>query len=156
MKQLVKVTLQNPLDNTDTLDYYIKPNDTQLARDWIVALKEILSSKLSLQKQYCFLGWPDSNRTIEYLCDELNKAIKTINLFDFTEHGLDDYVIEEWFTPEGQELRHKKGRVLEQGRQGTQGLRQGYRHRFTHIQGIRCLYGRGLARSQRGSTVTRY
>jgi len=31
MKQLVKVTLQNPLDNTDTLDYYIKPNDTQLA-----------------------------------------------------------------------------------------------------------------------------
>jgi len=100
MKQLVKVTLQNPLDNTDTLDYYIKPNDTQLAKDWIVALKEILSSKLSLQKQFCFLGWPDSNRTIEYLCDELNKAIKTINLFDFTEHGLNDYVIEEWFTPD--------------------------------------------------------
>ena len=100
MNKLVKVTLQNPLDNTDTLDYWIKPNDTELAGDWIVALEEILSSKLSLQKQFCFLGWPDSNRTIEYLCDELNKAIETINQFDFTQHNLPDYVIEEWFSPD--------------------------------------------------------
>ena len=61
MNKLVKVTLQNPLDNTDTLDYWIKPNDTELARDWIVALEEILDSGLSLQKQFCFLGWRKSN-----------------------------------------------------------------------------------------------
>ena len=93
----VKVTLRNPLDKQDTLDYYIVPNDTQLAKDWILALKETLSNNLKLQKEYCFLGFPNSARTLEYLCDKLNKSIEIINKYDFTKHGLNDYVIEEWF-----------------------------------------------------------
>jgi hypothetical protein len=101
MSQLeVKVTLQNPLNKQDTLDYYIVPNDTQLAQDWITALKEILKQNLTLEKSFCFLGWPDSNRTVEYLCNELNKAIEVINNFDFTQYNLPNYVIEEWFCPD--------------------------------------------------------
>jgi hypothetical protein len=101
MSQLeVKVTLQNPLNKQDTLDYYIVPNDTQLSKDWIIALKEILKQKLTLEKSFCFLGWPDSNRTVEYLCLELNKAIEVINNFDFTQYKLPNYVIEEWFCPD--------------------------------------------------------
>lgn len=100
MSQLeVKVTLRNPLDKTDVLDYYIIPNDTQLARDWISALKEILASGLKIQKEFCFLGFPNSARTLEYLCVRLNQAIETINNYDYTKHGLPDYVIEEWFHP---------------------------------------------------------
>jgi len=96
----VKVTLRNPLDKQDTLDYYIVPNDTQLAKDWILALKETLSNNLKLQKEFCFLGFPNSARTLEYLCDTVNKSIETINKYDFTKHGLKDYVIEEWFHPD--------------------------------------------------------
>ena len=100
MSQLeVKVTLRNPLDKEDTLDYYIVPNDTQLAKDWILALKETLSNNLKLQKEFCFLGFPNSPRTLEYLCDELNKNIEIINRYDFTKLGLTDYVIEDWFHP---------------------------------------------------------
>jgi len=100
MSQLeVKVTLRNPLDKEDTLDYYIVPNDTQLAKDWIIALKETLSNNLKLQKEFCFLGFPNSPRTLEYLCDELNKNIEIINRYDFTKLGLTDYLIEEWFHP---------------------------------------------------------
>jgi hypothetical protein len=36
---------------------------------------------------------------LEYLCDELNLAVETINRFDFTQYGLDNYIIEEWFHP---------------------------------------------------------
>ena len=95
----VKVTLRNPLDHSDLLDYYIVPNDSKLAQDWVYALKELLSSKNLLEKNYCFMGFPKSARTLEYLCDTLNCSVEIINKFDFTQHGLENYIIEEWFHP---------------------------------------------------------
>ena len=95
----IKVTLRNPLDKTDTLSYYIVPDDHQLAKDWIVALKEILSTKKQLEKNFCFLGFVKSQRTLEYLCDQLNHHIETINNYNFKKFGLKEYVIEEWFHP---------------------------------------------------------
>ena len=95
----ITVTLRNPLDKEDLLEYYILPEDHQLARDWVTALKQILSSGNLLEKNYCFMGFPRSTRTLEYLCDTVNRAIETINIFDFTQFGLEDYVIEEWFHP---------------------------------------------------------
>jgi len=101
MSQLeVKVTLQNPLDKQDTLDYYIVPDDTQLAKDWVTALNEILDKKLTLEKSFCFLGWPNTNRTVEYLCQKLNTAVEIINRYDYTTHNLPNYVIEDYFTPD--------------------------------------------------------
>ena len=95
----VTVTLRNPLNFEDQLKYYIIPNQTTLATDWISALKRILSSGNLLEKNYCFMGFPRTTRTLEYLCNTVNQAIETINIFDFTQHGLDEYVIEEWFHP---------------------------------------------------------
>ena len=95
----VKVTLRNPLDHKDLIDYYIVPDDHQLAQDWIVALKTALQTQKQIEKNFCFLGFPKTARTLEYLCDELNSAVETINRFDFTQHGLENYVIEEWFHP---------------------------------------------------------
>jgi hypothetical protein len=95
----VKVTLRNPLDHTDLLDYYIVPNNTRLAQDWITVLKKLLQSGNLLEKNFCFMGFPKTVRTLEYLCDELNTHVETINKFDFTVHGLKNYVIEEWFHP---------------------------------------------------------
>jgi hypothetical protein len=95
----VKVTLRNPLDHTDLLDYYIVPDDHQLAQDWIMALKRILENKKQIEKNFCFLGFPKTARTLEYICEELNSAVETINRFDFTQHGLENYIIEEWFHP---------------------------------------------------------
>ena len=95
----VKVTLRNPLDHTDLLDYYIHAYDNPLAQDWICALKEVLLQNKQLEKNYCFLGFPDTPRTLEFLCDELNIAVATINKFDFTKQGLENYIIEEWFHP---------------------------------------------------------
>lgn len=90
----VKVTLRNPLDHTDLLDYYIVPNDTQLAQDWVLALKKLLQSGNLLEKNFCFMGFPKTARTLPYLCDEVNQAIDIINNF------FPDYQIEEYFTPE--------------------------------------------------------
>lgn len=95
----IRVTLRNPLDKNDLLDYYIIPDDHQLARDWVTALKKLLTSENLLEKNYCFIGFAKTSRDLEYLCNELNAAVETINKFDFTLHGLDNYIIEEWFHP---------------------------------------------------------
>ena len=50
--QLVKVTLRNPLDYDDQITYNIIPHDNILARDWIVALKELLHAGNLLEKNY--------------------------------------------------------------------------------------------------------
>jgi hypothetical protein len=45
------------------------------------------------------MGFAKTARTLEYLCEELNRSVEIINHYDFTRHGLDDYIIEEWFHP---------------------------------------------------------
>ena len=100
----VKVTLQNPLDKKDKIAYYIDVNDTQIGQDWYTSLKEIIKTNLHLEKNYCFLGFPKTQRTLEYLCEELNTHVKTINMFNYTntwqEHGLEPYIIFDHYTPD--------------------------------------------------------
>lgn len=92
--QLVKVTLRNPLDYSDTLDYYIDVFDNQLASDWVSALKEILTQNNLLEKNFCFLGFPHTARNLEYLIDQVNQEITVINNF------FDDYKITEEYSVE--------------------------------------------------------
>lgn len=103
-KSEITVTLRNPLKSNDTIEYVIVPDDTLLAQDWITALKKTLTDNKFLEKNYCFMGFPHTARTLEYLCDQLNFHIKTINLFNITKKwqdaGLMPYIIEEYFTPD--------------------------------------------------------
>lgn len=98
----VKVTLRDPLNRSDTITYTIIPENNQLAQDWLVALKEILISDLHLEKNFCFLGFPHNPRTVEYLCDNLNKYVTWINYHNacgaWQAAGLDPYWIEEYFS----------------------------------------------------------
>jgi hypothetical protein len=98
----VKVTLRNPLDRADQLVYTIIPDDNQLAQDWQQALRDILRSGLHLEKNFCFLGFPHTPRTVEFLCDQLNRYITHINYFNasgvWEKSGLKSYWIEEIFS----------------------------------------------------------
>ena len=101
----VKVTLRDPLNHSNKITYTITPEDNQLAQDWIVALKEILSKNLHLEKNFCFLGFPHNPRTVQYLCDKLNKYITWINYYNASPmtwrfKGLESYWIEEYFSEE--------------------------------------------------------
>ena len=92
MNPTVTVTLRNPLDHTDLLTYRIVPTDTPLARDWITALGQLLQSGRPLEKNYCFLGFPATARTLEYCCDQMNDAIAQINASNL------DYTIDQRFS----------------------------------------------------------
>ena len=90
----IKIVLRNPLDHRDQVDYNILPNDTLLSHDWQQALCGLLVSNKLLEKNFCFLGFPQTARTMEYLCDTLNRNIDVINC------SLDGYQIDEYFTPD--------------------------------------------------------
>jgi hypothetical protein len=100
----VVVTLRNPLDYTDTIKYFIQPLDNSLARDWLHALKDILQKNNILEKNFCFMGFPKTQRNIELLCKELNQAIYQINVFNsscvWLDAGLPSYTIEDYFVPD--------------------------------------------------------
>jgi hypothetical protein len=94
INQSIKVTLRNPLDHTDQIGYTIQVFDNPLAQDWYRALREIIYNGNLLEKNFCFLGFPDTARNLDYLCQELNLAIGAVNAF------FDDYKIKETYTPE--------------------------------------------------------
>lgn len=100
----VVVTLRNPLDYDDTINYYINVHNNVLAQDWLIALKKLLASNNLLEKNFCFMGFPKTARNLEYLCKELNKAIYQINIFNsslvWVKNNLDSYFIEEYFVPD--------------------------------------------------------
>ena len=102
MPSKVKVVLRN-YQNNHTIDYTIIPHEHELADKWIVALKELLANGNILEKNYCWHGWPNSPRTLEYLCEQLNQHIHTINQphvqSAWMDKSLEPYIIEEYFTP---------------------------------------------------------
>lgn len=75
------------------IDYTIDVHDHQLSVDWISGLKKLLLSHKQLEKNFCFMGFPKSQRTLDYMCNQLTDAVNTIN------DSFSDYVIEEIFTP---------------------------------------------------------
>ena len=94
MKQ-VKVVLRNPLNKTDQIDYTINVNDTPMGDRWYAALQDILRQNKYLEKNFCFLGFPDSARDLDFICQELNWAKNQINSF----FDSDEYVITDEWTP---------------------------------------------------------
>jgi hypothetical protein len=74
--ELVRVGLNNRA-------YYIQTYDTPLGQRWIEALKDNIKQKRVLEKNFCFLGFADSNRDLTYLVKELNKTVAQLNLFTF-------------------------------------------------------------------------
>lgn len=91
---MIKVVLRNPLNYREQIDYSVTVNDTELAQDWIVALKQLLQSGKLLEKNFCFMGFPNTARNLDYLCNELTAHVQTINNF------FPDYCIKETFTPD--------------------------------------------------------
>ena len=63
--------------------YYFQVYDTPLGRRWLEALKDNLKQERILEKNFCFLGFADSKRDLNYLVAELNSNIAKINSFTF-------------------------------------------------------------------------
>ena len=97
----VKIVLRNPIDKANQIDYTIDVHDHKLSQDWIHALKKLLQNGNLLEKNYCFMGFPKTHRTVDYLCGQLNQAVTQINKFCMTKiwqsNGLKEFYIEDYY-----------------------------------------------------------
>ncbi len=61
------------------LTVYIDVDDNSLSRKWLAALNDIIRTDLHLEKNYCWMGWTESERNARYLCEQINASINHIN-----------------------------------------------------------------------------
>lgn len=83
------------LRGVQDITLYIDVEDNSLSRKWLTALNQILRHDLHLEKNYCWMGWTESERTAEYIINEINANIGAINTANL------GYVIDDHFTVEG-------------------------------------------------------
>ena len=83
------------LRGADNLTLYIDVTDNSLSRKWLTALNNIIRNDLHLEKNYCWLGWTESQRNAEYIVGQINASIQAINTANL------DYTINDQFTVEG-------------------------------------------------------
>ena len=88
-------TIQMDLRSADdqVLSVYIDVEDNSLSRKWLAALNQLIQNQLHLEKNYCWLGWAESERNPEYICTQINRSIHAVN-----SAGL-GYVVKDFFTP---------------------------------------------------------
>jgi hypothetical protein len=80
--------------NNDLLTVYIDVYDNSLAHKWITSLNHLLKSNYHLEKNYCWIGWTESARTLEYICTQINRSIDAVNAARL------GYTIQDFYSPE--------------------------------------------------------
>ena len=100
----IEITIRNPRKFDDTLTYYIEVEKSDFHDRWLDSLKKNLKNNLHLEKNYCWMGFADSPRDVDYLCKAINAAIFQINCFndqnEWAVAGLKPYPIKDHFSRE--------------------------------------------------------
>jgi hypothetical protein len=73
----ISMSLRSSSDHQLTV--YIDIFDNSLSRKWLTSLNHLLDQNYHLEKNYCWVGWTESDRSIEYLCQQINNSISAIN-----------------------------------------------------------------------------
>ena len=81
MLKYLRLQLSNPLDDNDVLDLKINLKPTPIADKWFDHVISCLNKKLRVEKNFCWVGWPDPNRNINYLKNKLQDCVNRINHF---------------------------------------------------------------------------
>lgn len=72
----IEITLGN---SDSACVVYVEVFDNSLSRKWLNALNNLIKNNYHLEKNYCFVGFADSERNGVYLCEQINSSIAEIN-----------------------------------------------------------------------------
>ena len=74
------------------LHVYFDVYDNSLSKKWLNAFNDVLDNKLHLEKNYCFMGFPNCERDLDVIVTQINQTIAAINGSSI------DYEIKDYFT----------------------------------------------------------
>lgn len=92
MLNSIEIDLRSKLDHVLTV--YIDVEHNSLSRKWLTALTHLVENNYHLEKNYCWLGWAEGDRSLDYICGQINRSIAEINSADL------GYTINDVFTPD--------------------------------------------------------
>lgn len=94
MANEIVMTLRSPRTGS-LLPVYIDVYNNSLGQKWQLALKDLIKNEYHLEKNYCWLGWTESNRDAHYICEAINTSIAAINGADLGYHiDCDAYTVD--------------------------------------------------------------
>jgi hypothetical protein len=88
----IEIDLRSKVDHVLTV--YIDVEHNSLSQKWLTALTHLIKNNYHLEKNYCWLGWVEGERSLEYICRHINQSITEINAADL------GYRIDDTFTLE--------------------------------------------------------
>jgi hypothetical protein len=115
----IVVTLRNKQNNL--LPVYINVDSNSLSKKWLTALNQLLVDSHHLEKNYCFLGFDQSDRTPKYICDQINLSIAAINRQQLGYTIDDHFTVENTILPDD-ELDHTRTNSLHRYFEDLQGV----------------------------------
>lgn len=86
----ITITLRNKFGNKLPIRINVYPGN--FSKKWLAALNHLIENNYHLEKNYCFLGFPDSERNGQYILDQINASIAQINQSKI------GYVIDDYFS----------------------------------------------------------
>ncbi len=88
----IELTLRSDRDEFTTV--YVDVYENSLSKKWLTALNDVIVNQLHLEKNYCFLGFENSQRDGRFILEQVNRSIAAIN-----QSGI-GYTIDDSFTME--------------------------------------------------------
>ena len=100
MNKQITITLRSPRTGS-LLPVYVDVYNNSLSRKWQAALKDLIKHEYHLEKNFCWLGWTESERDAGFLCESINRSINAINRADLG-YRIDcpDYSVESVIQPD--------------------------------------------------------
>ena len=103
------------------LTVYINVYDNSLSRKWLAALNHLIEKQYHLEKNYCFVGFADSERNGTYLCKQINNSIAEINSANIG-YNIDDVFTLESVIDADLKLNHERFNSLHRYFEDLQGV----------------------------------
>jgi len=113
----------------DLLTVYVDVYDSSLSRKWLSSLNTLIEQNYHLEKNYCFIGFTESERNAQYIMTQVNKSIAAINTANL------GYNIDDYFSVENTIMSGPVGEHLDGGKLIHDKLNQLHRY-FEDLQGV--------------------
>jgi hypothetical protein len=84
----ITITLRNQCGNK--MPVHVNVTHGNFSEKWLSALNHLIKNNYHLEKNYCFLGFADSDRNGQYILDQVNLSITKINQANIG-YTIDDY-----------------------------------------------------------------
>jgi len=84
----ITITLRNQYGNK--MPVHVNVTHGNFSEKWLSALNQLIKNDYHLEKNYCFLGFADSDRNGQYILDQVNLSITKINQANIG-YTIDDY-----------------------------------------------------------------